>query len=170
VRNALTTLLVLSGLAAASPAAGQSLADLLKTSPPEELATAFKAICVDHAGDRAGQIAAATGPQWHLKARRTRSVRLAVYEDWPLQLHLSREKKVKSCILVSSMDQGTTSRAVADKAQMILGAGASSAEIRGDVVKWKFTQGARDYVVQFKHFGNPGTVTGVFAIGAEVRK
>jgi hypothetical protein len=137
VRDALTTFLAFSGLAASSPAASQSLADLLKTSSPEELATAFKAICVDHAGDRAGQIAAATGPQWHLTARTTRSVRLAVFEAWPLQLHLSREKKIETCIMVSSMDQGTTSQAVADKAQTILGAGALVSEIRGDVVKWK---------------------------------
>lgn len=145
-------------------ASAQTLADLLKNSSPEELATAFKAICLDHPSDAAGEATAAQAAPWTLKLDGKAGKRSAVYRAWPLQLTLSDQSTTESCMLTSSMSENLTLADVAEKATAALAITNAKPRIASDTVYWTTEDNAEGKSIAFKMFPGAGTKVGNFIL------
>jgi hypothetical protein len=121
---------------AASPAAAQSLDDLLKPGDPVRLVDAFKAICVDPGEDPKAQAAVATAAPWNLEYKGQSGKLGSVYLAFPLQLTLSEVKGLKVCLMTSSIPAESELGPMADLARTRLGTGEPAVNAKNQRLIW----------------------------------
>jgi hypothetical protein len=154
----------LAGLAAPSAAQEPTFEQLLSKTPPEDLARAFKGICLDHPGDMAGQAAAAQAAPWLMKKESVEAGQ-TTYTNWPTKAHIGKRDGRETCIVITAIEDATTIADIEAKALPLLGA-PTAFELRNEsTLGWEFERDGERYMVMYKTFQNPGLRTGIFLLG-----
>ncbi|WP_309752840.1 hypothetical protein [Novosphingobium sp.] len=153
------TLAVSASLAFAAPASAQ---DVIPS--PEEAAEAFKAICMDHAGDHMAQAKAATAAPWNMKKAKDSNDKRAYYDNFPWQLSLSTtDSGLKICAVTTAGDPGLTDAQARSATVAVLGPRPADLEEEKGGYYWTPSIDGRDYMIMyqtkiFPNDGNPMTV------------
>ena len=105
---------------ASALAAEPTLEQLLATPSPVEIATKWKAVCLDHAGDAGAQ------------RRAVRELNI----DWPYQAMFDKDAGKPACLMVSSIEPQATAQSLGDaitkaSAPLVL----ENVELRGNIFR-----------------------------------
>ena len=126
---------------------------------PEETASAFKAICLDHPGDHKAQAKAATSAPWNLKKGKDASAQRTYYDDGVWQVGLSTsDEGYKVCSLTTAASNEMTDAKARTAAIEVLGPRPADIEPEEGGFYWTPTIDGRDYLIMFqaKTFENDG--------------
>ena len=143
----------------AAPAAAQ---DAIPT--PEQAAEAFKAICVDNAGDHKAQAKAAAAAPWNMKKSKDSNDKRTYFDSFPWQLSLSTtDNGLKICAITTAAQAGLTDAQARNATVAVLGPKPADLETVEDGYYWNPSIKDRDYMVMyqakiFPNDGNPMTV------------
>ena len=120
----------------AGSALAAATASYHRTNSAQFVATAFRSICLNHAGDMAAQEKAAQDVPWKLRLEGSRNRQSAIYQNWPLRLTISKGPTGATCAITSALPPATTTTSVVRDLTTMLGFKSSETDVSGDEVYW----------------------------------
>lgn len=155
-------------IALAAPALAETPAPKETWPTSEETARAFKAICVDNAGDHKAQARAAAAKPWNMIKSKDSTDRRTYYDSFPWQVSLSNtESGLKLCSVTTGTDASTTDAQARTAAIAVLGPRPADLENEEGGFYWTPKIKGRDYMIlyQAQTFENDGNPISVVSYG-----
>lgn len=146
IRLPLSALGAMAALALCAPAGAQSGA----WPSPADLAKAFKAICLDNAGDHKAQAKAAQAAPWNMK-RGNSTDETTYYEGMPWQVALGSAKgDLKVCAVTTGMASSTSDAQVRTATIEVLSPRPADLEDFDSGFYWEPTIGGKNYMIMYQ--------------------
>lgn len=125
---------------------------------PEDMAGAFKAICLDNAGDHKAQAKVATSSPWNMQKSKDSDDRRVYYDKFPWQVSLTTtESGINICAVTTGTPGDTTDAQSRTAATRVLGQRPADITPEDDGFSWTYKKDGREYLVlfQMQTFDNP---------------
>lgn len=117
----------------------------------EEAIQAFKTICVDHAGDRAAQQAAATSAPYNLEPSPGATEKRTAFFKFPWQAALRRENGYDMCVVTVGQPESRGDSDVIKAAGTVLGTPPGDIDASEDGLAWEIVVAGKTFVIVYQH-------------------